>query len=142
MDYYTMNHNQDNILKITNMITLENSDAINIAKFITIIRGDIDLGVSLLLLFKQQAYEYLETLRYAITVTDKEPHKLFEAAHAIKGAALSVAADKISSLSETLEKQIITKQMVHRQDFDDLIQATQELLNHITMIEMRQSLEK
>ncbi len=142
MDYQTMNHSDAHILKLINMITLENSNAINIEKFITIIQGDIDLGLSLLMLFKQQAYEYLANLHYAVALKDTNPHIMFEAIHAIKGASLSIAADKVSNLSAILEKQIHTKQMITPENFDTLIQETQKLLNHIIAIEMRQSLKE
>jgi HPt (histidine-containing phosphotransfer) domain-containing protein len=130
----------NDILKIKNMLELNHSNAINIEKFMTIIRGDIKLGLSLLALFKQQSYEYLDNLQYALANSDKNSQKLFEAAHAIKGASLSIAAEKITLLATNIENQIRDKQTIEPDNYHQLVNATQELLNYITMIETRQAL--
>ena len=127
------------LLQIRNIFELHNSNAINIEKFITIIRGDVDLGLSMLALFKQQSYEYLDSLHYALAISDKDPQKLFEAAHALKGASLSIAAEKITLLSTHIENQIRHKHIIDHNNYHQLVNATQELLNYITTIQARQT---
>jgi HPt (histidine-containing phosphotransfer) domain-containing protein len=129
--------NDKNISDLIATLTINHSHAINIEKFIQIIRGDIDLGLALLTLFKQQAYEYLNNLEYALTVSDKDTHKLFEAAHAIKGASLSIAADEVRDLSAMIEKQVQHNHIIDHASYHQLVKAIQELLHYITAVETR-----
>ncbi len=133
-----INHN-DNITKKTNILNLNDSHVINIEKFMLIIRNDIDLGLSLLTLFKQQAYEHLDNLKYALTLYPENSNPLFEITHAIKGASLSIAADKITDLSRMIEQKIHNKETVTPDNYNSLIHETKELLNYITMIEARKT---
>ena len=111
-------------------------------KFIKITQNNIDLGLSLLSLFKQQAYEHLDNLHCELAINHTASHQLFEVTHAIKGASLSIAAEKVSDLSTIIEHQIRDNIQIDHKHYYHLIEATQELLYYITAIETRQSLLK
>ncbi|MFT6072541.1 MAG: hypothetical protein ACJARD_000082 [Alphaproteobacteria bacterium] len=126
-----MDHNNQNIL------SLDSHNAVDLDKFNHIIRGDIDLGLSLLMLFKKQAFEYLNDLNYAFSHNTQDNKPLLEAIHALKGASLSVAADKVTTQSQIIEEKMRAKINIDQSDYDNIAGAIQELLNYITAIEAK-----
>ena len=130
-----MNNNSQ---KIEEIFLLEDFNDINIEKFRNIIRGNIDLGLSLLFLFKEQSHEYLRNLEKALKISHENPKQLLEATHAIKGASLTIAADKVSTIASKIEAEIRDTNKFYADDYDKLIELSQNLLNYIIAIELRQ----
>jgi HPt (histidine-containing phosphotransfer) domain-containing protein len=125
-----------NTNQIENIFKLNNFDSINLEKFNALIMGDIHFGFSLLELFKQQIFNYLNDLNDSFNNHYDNNRFIFQTIHAIKGAALSISADKIVEISKNIERKINDNITLTANDFITLNQEMQKLLEYITALEV------
>lgn len=113
---------------------------INSEKFDLITRGDFNLGFSLLLQFRTQASTLIQQLGTLKRLdTQQTLDEMIATLQVLRGVSSSVAAEKIITLSENLEKQgTIFNQINIEQStmmLDNILQETQNLISDITLLE-------
>lgn len=124
-----MNQNQ--------IFSIKGVNSINLDKFNTIIRGDLNLGFSLLNLFKKVSSEYIENITQSYNAENQDLEKLFSAIHALKSAALTIAADDLVSETLKIEQEITNNKRILESDYHNLLEEAQSLLHYISAVEVK-----